>query len=69
VTFRAGEAVLYGVRECEPCRYIEHLIRPGLMEELAGRGGLRVRIVVGGRIRIGDRLVLVEISEDAQSRS
>ena len=54
VRFRIGEAVLEGVRPCDPCHYIETLTRPGLLRDLTGRGGLRVRIVEGGRLRVGD---------------
>ncbi len=51
-----GEAIVHAVRICEPCRYIETLTRPGLFRELDGNGGLRVAVVRGGMIRIGDTL-------------
>ena len=54
VTFQIGEAVLVGVRPCDPCRYLEALTRPGIAKALATRGGLRVRILEGGRISVGD---------------
>jgi MOSC domain-containing protein YiiM len=57
--FRVGEATLEGVRPCDPCRHLETLTRPGLARDLAGRGGLRVRVIVGGRIRLGDAIVLL----------
>jgi MOSC domain-containing protein YiiM len=53
-TFRIGGARLRGVRPCDPCAYLEGLTRPGLLHELAGRGGLRAAIVEGGRIGVGD---------------
>lgn len=54
--FRVGEALLEGVRVCEPCR---HWMRLAGLEEralraLVHRAGLRARIVQGGRIRVGD---------------
>ncbi|MEZ4553661.1 MAG: hypothetical protein R3B59_07105 [Dehalococcoidia bacterium] len=61
VHFRLGEALLLGVRPCDPCRYIQQLTgTPGLTKGLAGeRGGLRVRILEGGRIRLGDTIEVV----------
>lgn len=53
--FRVGEVRLEGIKLCEPCVYLEGLTqRPGLREALLHRGGLRARIVEGGRIRVGD---------------
>jgi MOSC domain-containing protein YiiM len=52
--FRLGEALLEGVRPCHPCSYLEGLLAPGLKEHLQGRGGLRARVLEGGRIAIGD---------------
>lgn len=57
--FRIGEAVLAGVLPCEPCQYIETLLgRPGLLRALVGRGGLRARVLEGGRIAVGDAIVI-----------
>ena len=55
-TFQVGEAILQGVRPCDPCAYIESLNRPGLLKELVDRGGLRARIVTGGLVRVGDEI-------------
>jgi len=58
--FTLGEALIEGVRPCDPCAHIEQVnARPGLLKELAGRGGLRARIVRGGRVRVGDALTVV----------
>jgi MOSC domain-containing protein YiiM len=59
VRFRIGDAVLAGVRRCDPCRYLDTLTRPGLAQALVGRGGLRARIVTGGRLRVGDAIQLL----------
>lgn len=56
--FRVGSALLRGVRPCDPCRYLEHLVREGLFRDLAGRGGLRAEVVAGGVVRVGDRLAM-----------
>jgi MOSC domain-containing protein YiiM len=55
--FRVGEAVCVGTELCEPCAYLErHLGREGVREALVHRGGLRARVVDGGRIGVGDTL-------------
>lgn len=57
---RVGDAVIEGVRPCDPCRYIELLLdRPGLLKALTARGGLRARVVSGGRISVGDGIHLL----------
>lgn len=54
--FQVGEAVLRGLRLCEPCGHMEELagrpVRPGLVH----RGGLRAQILTGGIIRTGDTI-------------
>ncbi len=53
--FRVGEAVCEGTELCEPCAALEaHLEQAGVREALVHRGGLRARILEGGRIRTGD---------------
>jgi hypothetical protein len=66
VRFRLGEALLAGVRRCDPCKYIQELSGiPGLTRALAQeRGGLRVRIIEGGRIRLGDTIEVVGLDEE-----
>ena len=53
--FGVGEAVCRGTELCEPCSYLErHLESNGVRNALVHRGGLRCRILDGGRIRVGD---------------
>jgi len=53
--FRVGEAVCVGTGPCEPCAYLaDRLDEPAVTGALAGRGGLRCRIVERGSIRVGD---------------
>jgi hypothetical protein len=55
--FRVGEAVCVGTELCEPCSYLErHLEKQGVREALVHRGGLRCRIIDGGRVRVGDEV-------------
>lgn len=62
--FGIGDAVMRGQRICSPCRYIGTLNgREGLLEQLGGRGGIRVSVVRGGTIRLGDELRVLGIGD------
>lgn len=56
--FSAGTADLEGVRPCDPCPYLDTLTRPGIAQALAGRGGLRARVLRSGRVSLGDPIHL-----------
>jgi len=58
--FRVGAVLLRGTRLCEPCMHLEKLSQPGAMRGLIHRGGLRAEIIVGGIIRVGAAIVVVE---------
>jgi MOSC domain-containing protein YiiM len=55
--FKVGDAVLRGTRLCEPCAHMEKLTVKGAMRGLIHRGGLRADIVMGGTIKVGDRIL------------
>ena len=56
--FRIGSVELHARRLCEPCRHLEKLTgRDELMRSLVGRGGIRVDVLSGGEIALGDGLV------------
>lgn len=54
--FRIGDCVLYGGRLNVPCLHLEKLVGKKVFKPLLNRSGLNCRIVVGGIIRIGDRI-------------
>jgi MOSC domain-containing protein YiiM len=56
--FRVGDVTLHGIKLCEPCGHLEKLTQPGVHDGLVHRGGLRARIVQGGRLRVGDPVSL-----------
>jgi MOSC domain-containing protein YiiM len=58
-TFRIGTALFKGVQACQPCRYLERLTQPGVLEALKGRGGLRAEVVEGGSFAPGDAIEVV----------
>jgi MOSC domain-containing protein YiiM len=65
-TFSIGEARLAYDRPRPPCRYIESITEPGMTRALAARrGGICVRVVESGVIRVGDELVVEDVSRVA----
>ncbi len=61
--FRIGEVVCEGIDDCPPCQHLVEVTGRPVLAPLAGRGGLRARIVVGGWLRVGDAITLVERDE------
>lgn len=51
--FRLGGLELEGVEQCKPCFWMDEAIAPGAFDALAGRGGLRCRILSDGVLRKG----------------
>jgi MOSC domain-containing protein YiiM len=52
--FAVGDAIIRGIRLCEPCRHLIQFTHSAVLMELRGRCGLRAEIVQGGVIRPGD---------------
>ena len=57
-TFAVGDAVLYGVRDCPPCGYLQGMTQPGVVAALHA-SGLRADIVRDGTLRVGDQILEV----------
>ncbi len=55
--FSVGGVVLEGLELCEPCRLFAKRTHREALQFFAGRGGLRARILVGGEISVGDRVI------------
>ena len=63
--FRIGEVVCEGVKICEPCAYLEELTGKPVNEPLVHRAGLRANVLVGGTLRVGDRVEAEDAVEAA----
>jgi MOSC domain-containing protein YiiM len=59
-TFRVGEVEVIGLRLAEPCTHLEALTTNGVRRAFVHRGGLRVEVATGGRIRVGDPVRTLE---------
>ena len=57
--FRVGDVECVGVELCEPCRHLQSLTRPGIIQDLLHRGGLNADILEGGTIAVGDAVTVV----------
>ena len=62
-TFTVGDARFSYDRPRPPCRYIESITQPGMTRALAARrGGVCVQVVGSGVVRVGDELVVEDVS-------
>ncbi len=56
--FRVGEVECVGVELCQPCLHLQSLTRPGIIRDLANRGGLNADVLNDGTIAVGDPVSL-----------
>ncbi|MFL5737939.1 MAG: MOSC domain-containing protein [Actinomycetota bacterium] len=55
--FRVGDVECLAVRLCEPCKHLESMMRPGLIDDLVHRGGINADILTDGTISVGDQVL------------
>jgi MOSC domain-containing protein YiiM len=57
-----GSVRLELLGECAPCEFLDEL-RPGLREAIAHRRGHLARVALGGVLRVGDPVTLIDAAE------
>ena len=57
--FQIGPVVCLAVRRCEPCTYLEQLLGRELIYPLVHRAGIRVEVLAGGPIGVGDPITVL----------
>ena len=55
--FRIGGLLFEGVAHCNPCTWMDAIITKGTYRLMKGRGGLRAKVVEGGKIALGDAML------------
>ncbi len=57
--FQIGEAVLEMTGLCHPCNRMEENLGEGGYNAMRGHSGITCKVVKGGKIRVGDKVLLV----------
>ena len=56
--FLIGDVRVKGIRLCEPCKYLQDLLKqPALVKKLTHKGGLRCEILSSGKIHLNDKII------------
>lgn len=55
--FKVGNVVLEGIELCDPCKIFSKRTYQSALKFFVGKGGLRAKIVGGGKIRINDPII------------
>lgn len=58
--FRVGGAIVEGMELCEPCGLFAKRTGREVLTYFRNRGGLRARIIEGGKIQVGDAVTDVD---------
>jgi MOSC domain-containing protein YiiM len=56
--FSAGSAMFEGLELCEPCGLFARRTHREVLKFFVGKGGLRARIIAGGELSVGDRIIV-----------
>ncbi len=51
--FSIGDVTFEGMAHCNPCTWLDAVIQKGTYRQMKGRGGLRAKVLHGGRLSLG----------------
>ena len=52
--FKIGEIEFEGLEHCSPCTWMNAVMKKGTFAAMRGRGGLRVKVINGGELSLGN---------------
>ena len=59
--FKIGEAEVEGVDLCRPCKHLTEMLgKKNILKEFLRRGGLRCHILSSSKIKVGDKIQIIE---------
>lgn len=65
---RLGHILVRVEDKCNPCSNMEKKIGPGAKNAMSDRGGIRCRVIEGGRLHVGDKITEEDSSHPCYER-
>lgn len=62
--FKIGDVEFEGLAHCAPCTWMNAVMKKGAYAQMRGRGGLRVKVIEGGVLACGNKVLMSEMVLD-----